>query len=521
MTTGAPNIVLIMSDQHRADMMGCAGDASVLTPSLDALASRGRALLPGVVPGPAVHAVAGLVHDRALRPRPRRLHELVRDTAGEPDLRLGPAGGRVPHRRSWARHTSTSTSSSRCRTSDDMAGRLEALGFAEVFETGDKFVGKIPTRYTDYLSARGLLDAYKKHIADRSYQGENEDGRNATKCVPMWDSTPMPIPLESYVDAWHGQQAVRVDRALRPPRAVLPLRGLPGSARPLGRTGGGRAALPGRRHLHAALDPAPHGRGDGSLRRAAERVPVGLRLRVDDRRRHPGDAALLRRRHLGHRPGRGRHGRCAGAHGRPRQHVDHLHQRPRRDGGQPRPDVQVRPLRAGRPRPADRPAAGRMPATRRGLPGGAPRRPGHGPRIAGAPEVAHSEGRSLLAGVHGRPPRRRATRTVSENWGFAAFETERHKLVVDEDALEPCQLFDLSEDPAEDHDLLPDPVSGPVVEEIMETHVRPFFRTPPARPIPSFFTGGYDELSRPHRARLSGRRPRAAYPSPSGSAVST
>ena len=91
---------------------------------------------------------------------------------------------------------------------DDMAGRLEALGFAEVFETGDKFVGKIPTRYTDYLAGRGLLDAYKKHIADRSYQGENEDGQNATKCVPMWDSTPTPIPLESYVDAWHGQQAV-------------------------------------------------------------------------------------------------------------------------------------------------------------------------------------------------------------------------------------------------------------------------------------------------------------------------
>ena len=46
---------------------------------------------------------------------------------------------------------------------------------------------------------------------------------------------------------------------------------------------------------------------------------------------------------------------------------------------------------------------------------------------------------------------------MSENWGFAAFETDRYKLVVDEDAVAPCQLFDLSEDPAEDHDLLPDP----------------------------------------------------------------
>jgi hypothetical protein len=58
--------------------------------------------------------------------------------------------------------------------------------------------------------------------------------------------------------------------------------------------------------------------------------------------------------------------------------------------------------------------------------------------------------------------------------------------------VEPCQLFDLFEDAAEDHDLLPDPAAAPVVEELMETHVRPFFRTPPARPIPSIFTGGYD-----------------------------
>jgi hypothetical protein len=81
---------------------------------------------------------------------------------------------------------------------------------------------------------------------------------------------------------------------------------------------------------------------------------------------------------------------------------------------------------------------------------------------------------------------------VSENWGFACFETQRHKLVVDEDALAPCQLFDLDEDPAEDHNLLADPASAPVVEELMETHVRPFFVTPPARPHPSIFTGGYD-----------------------------
>ena len=38
---GSPNILLVMSDQHRADVMGCAGDASARTPSLDALAEQG------------------------------------------------------------------------------------------------------------------------------------------------------------------------------------------------------------------------------------------------------------------------------------------------------------------------------------------------------------------------------------------------------------------------------------------------------------------------------------------------
>ena len=37
----APNILLVMADQHRADVMGCAGDASAQTPTLDRLAAEG------------------------------------------------------------------------------------------------------------------------------------------------------------------------------------------------------------------------------------------------------------------------------------------------------------------------------------------------------------------------------------------------------------------------------------------------------------------------------------------------
>jgi arylsulfatase A-like enzyme len=107
--------------------------------------------------------------------------------------------------------------------------------------------------------------------------------------------------------------------------------------------------------------------------------------------------------------------------------------------------------------------------------------------IAGAPDLPGSEGRSLLGYVSGDEPASRDV-SVSENWGFASFETERYKLVVDEDAGTPCQLFDLVEDPHEDSNRLVDPEAKPVVDHMMETYVRPFFTTGPARPHPSIFT---------------------------------
>ena len=208
MTTSAPNIVLVMSDQHRADMMGCAGDPSVLTPSLDALAAEGVRFSRVSCQGPlCMPSRASFMTERYVRdhgvytnwaeiPTDSPTYAWALREAGYHTSLLGKAHLYLDENLTVS-HV------------DDMAGRLEALGFAEVFETGDKFVSKIPSRYTDYLAGRELLAVYQQHIADRSYQGENEDGQNATKCVPMWDSTPMPLPLEAYVDAWHGQEAVR------------------------------------------------------------------------------------------------------------------------------------------------------------------------------------------------------------------------------------------------------------------------------------------------------------------------
>jgi arylsulfatase len=491
MATGSPNILLVMADQHRADVMGCAGDASALTPSLDTLAAQGVRYSRVSCQGPlCMPARASFMTERYVRdhgvytnsseiPPDSPTYAWALREAGYHTALLGKAHlyrdelVSVPHM-------------------DDMAGRLEALGFAEVFETGDKFIGKIPTRYTDYLAGRGLLEAYKKHVADRSYQGENEDGQNATKCVPMWDSTPMPIPLHSYVDAWHGQQAVEWIEGYGRPEPFFLFVGFPGPHDPwdapaeaVERYRGVDITMP-----NSTQRPTIEGTGryggllnaflwlsdsetmtDDAIR--GMRTSYAADISVIDQAVGDMVGALKRKGLLDNTwiIYTSDHGEMGGNHRMMSKCVLY----------EPavRVPLIVRPPGGCAPHVVDSLVEHvDVPATVRD--------------IAGAPDVALSEGRSFLAGVHDPGAVSDRSVTVSENWGFAAFETARYKLVVDEDAVEPCQLFDLSEDAAEDHDLLPDPTAAPIVEEIMETHVRPFFATPPARPIPSIFTGGYD-----------------------------
>lgn len=51
-------------------------------------------------------------------------------------------------------------------------------------------------------------------------------------------------------------------------------------------------------------------------------------------------------------------------------------------------------------------------------------------------------------------------------------------------------------DPDEDHHLLQDPHWSPTVDHVMETDIRPFFPTPPARPHQSTLTGYTSVASR-------------------------
>src|SRR5437588_5117303 len=225
--SGAPNIVLVMSDQHRADMMGCAGDAGVLTPNLDRLAAEGVRCSRVSCQGPlCMPARASFMTERFVRD-----HGVYTNWAEIPSdsptyvWALREAGY---HTALLGKAHLYRDDTYEARHVDDHAHRLRALGFAEVRETGDKFSSATPNRYTDHLRKRGLLEAYLRHIADRSYQGDNESGQNATKRVPMWDATPMPVPLDAYIDTWHGNEAVRWIAEYERPEPFYLFVGFPG-----------------------------------------------------------------------------------------------------------------------------------------------------------------------------------------------------------------------------------------------------------------------------------------------------
>ena len=204
MTERMPNVVLIMADQHRADLMGCAGQPAVQTPNLDRLAAEGVRFTRTTCQGPLCMPARASFLSRALRARPRRLHELGGAPARHPDLPPRVAGRGLPHRAaregpSLPRQHASRSARRRARPAPRTAG----------IRGGPRDRRQVrphvsPTATPTISRDRGSSTRTARHLADRSYQGDQESGREATKRVPMWDATPSPVPLADYIDTWHG-----------------------------------------------------------------------------------------------------------------------------------------------------------------------------------------------------------------------------------------------------------------------------------------------------------------------------
>ncbi|MEJ7798985.1 MAG: sulfatase-like hydrolase/transferase [Ilumatobacter sp.] len=96
MTKSLPNILLIMSDQHKPKMAGYAGNTVVSTPHLDRLAQRGTSFSSAYCTSPMC-SCPGEHRAKSIRPRNRRVGQRHPYVGGSPvgEQHLGQAGYRV------------------------------------------------------------------------------------------------------------------------------------------------------------------------------------------------------------------------------------------------------------------------------------------------------------------------------------------------------------------------------------------------------------------------------------------
>lgn len=471
-----PNIVLLMSDQHRADIIGCAGDPVVKTPNIDRLAREGVRFDRVYCSGPlCMPSRASVVTERYVRD-----HGVFENNSEVPEGmptfldRLREAGyhtAEIGKMHLWAhgiRHAPHTR---------DMAWRLEQLGFAETIET----VGKLATvrhdsYYTDYLKERGLLDSYRNFMAGHRH------AMRRPEAPPSWTVKPAPLEVRDYVDVWHGMRSAQwIDEYNRsqpfflwvgfpgphdpwdaPSAAVERYRGaempMPRSVEPPEMPAAGPLQTFLRVMMFYSDTDTMTVDGIEKMRRAYYANisliddAVGAIVAALERRGMLDNTWIIYTTD---------HGEMMGEHRMLAKMVFY------------EPAVRVplvfRPPGGTAPREiSERAQLIDLSTTIRD--------------IAGAPPLERSEGQSMLAAVRGEGEYRGRPVLPTENFGFAGFLRERHKLVVYENTMEPVQLFDLAADPKEDRNVVGNPDYAKILNEMMETDVRPFFATKPLRP---------------------------------------
>jgi arylsulfatase A-like enzyme len=168
-----PNILFIYSDQHRADVMGCAGNELVQTPNLDRLASEGMRFTQAWTESPICQPARASL----LTGQYPHEHGIIGNFTGEcePDWRtytkvLQQAGyttavvGKT-HYSNWPMGKEREPA-----PSDEW---LQRFGYDHVVEEFDRYVHiNYETPYTKFVEERGDLDSYKKAIRDRFRIGD-------------------------------------------------------------------------------------------------------------------------------------------------------------------------------------------------------------------------------------------------------------------------------------------------------------------------------------------------------------
>jgi choline-sulfatase len=207
-----PNILFIMPDQHRADVMGCAGNPVVSTPNLDALASEGVRFTDVVTQSPLCQpARASLITGRY----PHQ-HGAVQNARGFPP----PEAPNFMHLLVEAGYHTAAIGKVHIgnhpsRDSQLAADHLRSYGFDHVDEEYGKIACLVTTtEYTRRLAELGLLEGVRRDLLERLSKSWNLLGIKDTKRARLtpreaWSAEPAPVPAELYIDNHIADRAER------------------------------------------------------------------------------------------------------------------------------------------------------------------------------------------------------------------------------------------------------------------------------------------------------------------------
>lgn len=480
-----PNILFLMPDQQRADMLGSYGDPSARTKATDWLASEGLQFencfcqAPLCMPSRASMLSERYVRDHGVFQNVARVHDTVPTFAQA----LQGAGYHTAQIGKTHFYTHLPWPGGHM---NDQADILHRYGFSETHETAGKEASlRVDSLYTDYLSKHGLLDAYRTYLASRNkHVLEENPGMEAAKA---WNADPLPLPPHAHQDVWLGEYAAdwvrRYDRdepfflqvcfagphdPWDAPEEALAEYGdpeitMPGSLEPPEIPESGPLST----FLRVLTDYCDTDTMTPEAIRKARRAYQANSMMIDqsigkiiDALRETGELDNTWIVYVSD------HGEMMGEHRMVKKMVFY--------GPSVRVPLIIRPPGGTNPRKVeDIVELSDISATFRD--------------IAGA-DLPSSQFQSLLPAFEGKSVAKEVA--ISEAYGVAMFRTASHKLVVYEDTGEPMQLFDLQADPLEDHNLVLSGGAEEDIERMMARYVRPFLAVRPLRPTRSIIERG-------------------------------
>lgn len=186
-----PNILFFLSDQHRADAMGCAGDTTVITPNMDRLATESVRFENCCTNGPlCMPARTSLVTGQYINQH------------GQWGIQ---STGTSPHGQSHVRQMRDAGYETlvfgkthyvpfigQSKGKYDEVENLKDWGYTHIdYVSGGNGRDIEGNTYEPYLKSKGLFDVLKEHFKDNHFRND-----------------PTPIPLEDTPDMYFTNQAV-------------------------------------------------------------------------------------------------------------------------------------------------------------------------------------------------------------------------------------------------------------------------------------------------------------------------